>query len=170
MKKIVFVVGFCLCLFTCEKDDICQEGAAITPRLIVTFYDNSEPELKKDAENFLLYGVLDNGDILYFETQTPRATDSINVPLKTYANLTKLYFHKDINTSAENILDTGNKDAVDVNYTRQEIYISRACGFIYHYTDLNPELIEDDDNWILDIETTNTTIENETASHVKIYH
>jgi len=168
-NKLIIAISF-LILFTCEKDDICEEGAAIIPRLIVTFYNAQIPEEKKSADNFLLYGIYDNNDTIYFETASPRSTDSIIVPLKTNTNLTTLYFHKDIDVNADDIMESGNSDAIDFSYTRQEVYISRACGYIYNYFDLNPSIVSDSSNWILSTEIISSTIENEIESHVKIFH
>ena len=40
---------------SCESDDICPESSQKTPRLIITFYDISNPELRKDVENLAIY-------------------------------------------------------------------------------------------------------------------
>ena len=61
MKKTIALLLFFSILWCCEKDDICEEGAAITPQLIITFYDYTNPTEKKDVEDF----IFDSGR--YFE-------------------------------------------------------------------------------------------------------
>lgn len=167
MKHKITLFLFCITLFTCEKDDICEEGAAITPQLIVTFYDNSNPTEKKDVEDFMIYGVNDNNEAVLLTTTSITTTDSIAAPLRTDSDITRLVFHKNIENSD---FETGNYDIVQMSYFRQDVYISRACGYIQNFTELNTSLETDSDNWIFNTEIINTSIENETAAHVKIYH
>lgn len=175
MKNKLSILILCLTLFTCEKDDICEEGLAITPQVIVTFYDINNPTEKKEVEDLLIFGLDDINEPVGLANVT--STDSIAFPLRTNFDLTKIVFHNsysiDDNDTPDNTDDDivlGNQDLIEFNYTRQEVYISRACGYIYNYFDLNPALVTDTNNWILNIETSNSTIENETAPHVKIYH
>ena len=63
-----------------------------------------------------------------------------------------------------------NEDLVDFTYTIKEVFISRACGYIANYENLAVDLTADADNWIKNIVVENTTVENENAAHVKIYH
>jgi hypothetical protein len=167
MKKTIALVLFCSILWCCEKDDICEEGAAITPQLIITFYDNTNPTEKKDVENFIVYGVNDNNEAVLLTTTSITTTDSIAAPLRTDSDITKLVFHKNIENSD---FETGNYDIVQMSYSRQDVYISRACGYVQNFTELNTSLETDLDNWISSTEIINTSIENETSAHVKIYH
>ena len=64
----------------------------------------------------------------------------------------------------------GNPDTVDVNYIRDDIYVSRACGYKATFTNLGATPLADADNWIANITIENNTINNENAAHINIYH
>lgn len=167
MKKLIAILVFTFALISCEKDDICPEGSAVTPRLIVTFYDNIDPTEKKDVDNLLVYGVNDNNEAVFFNNITISTTDSIAVPLRNDLDFTKLVFHRDIENSD---FETGNLDFMIANYSREEVYISRACGYVNNFVDLTTTIETDSNNWILDSEIINSNLENETSAHVKIFH
>lgn len=169
MKKILLLA--CLfSLFTCEKDDICEEGAAITPRLILTFYDETDPTEKKNVNDLFVFGFDDDNQIVLFQSSTITTTDSIAFPLRTDVNITRIGFFIDAEEDDNNNIISNNQDIIDFNYTRNDVYVSRACGFKATYLDLAPTLEGDSDNWILNIETVNQNVENELEAHVKIYH
>ena len=42
MKK--FICLFLIVIFSCEKDDICPETTQTTPRLVIEFYDLTNPD------------------------------------------------------------------------------------------------------------------------------
>ena len=167
MKKTIALLLFFSIFWCCETDDICEEGVAITPQLIVTFYDSANPTEKKGVENFIVYGVNDNNEAILLTSSSIATTDSIAAPLRTDSDVTRLVFHKNIENSD---FETGNYDIIQMSYTREDIYISKACGFIQNFLELNTNLETDIDNWILNTEIINTSIENETSAHVKIYH
>ncbi|NJM80828.1 MAG: hypothetical protein HC854_16675 [Flavobacterium sp.] len=62
------------------------------------------------------------------------------------------------------------EDIITFNYTKEDIYISRACGFrtVFNLNDADPVITIVDD-WIKDIEVIQPSIENENETHVKIY-
>lgn len=176
MKKILLLACF-FSLFTCEKDDICEEGAAVTPQLIITFYDETNPTQKKNVDNLFVFGVDDNNEAVLFQSSTITTTDSIAFPLRTDTNITRIIFFNEAfvndngtDESNDDFIDTTNQDIMDFSYTRNDVYVSRACGFKATYLDLLPNLEADADNWILNTETVNQNVENETEAHVKIYH
>ena len=37
--------------YNCESDDICPESTLTTPRMIITFYDVNNPEVRKKVES-----------------------------------------------------------------------------------------------------------------------
>ena len=54
MKKIVFItlsLFLAVSFWNCEKDDICAEGTPVTPRLIIEFYDATNPTVLKNVTN-----------------------------------------------------------------------------------------------------------------------
>jgi hypothetical protein len=176
MKKILLLA--CLfSLFTCEKDDICAEGSAVTPQLIVSFYDETNPTQKKTVDNLYVVGYNSDNQMVTFASTGEETRDSILVPLRTDANITKIGFHRDYeiddndtpNDTSDDII-LGNEDLIDFGYTRSDVYVSRACGFIANYLGLSTTLGPDSDNWILNTEIVKENVENEIEAHVKVYH
>ena len=152
---------------SCEKDDICAESTPTTPRLIVRFYDTNSPDQTKPVTDLLVYGVNELDQVVFFDNMFHSTTDSIAIPLRTDSNITRLVFHRDLDLSD---FQTGNLDVISTNYTKNDIYVSRACGYKNIYNDLAATIESDTDNWIINVEIINTTVENETSAHVKIFH
>ena len=163
--KIIIIAIFIANLFLgCEKDDICEAGTPTTPRMIVEFYDNLNPTVKKTVTNLgivadgMTTGLLFNG------------VSKIEVPLQTTADITKYSFIYD----SQNIdLSIRNEDKITINYTRNDAFISRACGYKTVFTLLdNPNGIVktiDTNNWIKEIVIQKYKILNEDEVHVKIF-
>lgn len=168
MKKIVSFFILIVFIFACEKDDICADGTPTTPRLIVKFYDATLPDETKTVANLAVYGLNDQNEPVFFDNIAN--TDSLAVPLRTDANVTQLVFHKDI-TDLNDLL-VGNPDNLDISYNREDQYVSRACGYKAIFELLSTNLTTDVDNWILNIEinTDNSTVENEQEAHIKVFH
>ena len=68
-----------------------------------------------------------------------------------------------------------NIDILEITYTSEFQYVSRACGFKSIFTNLSVNIVSDGDNWITSsalspaiIET--QTLENENDVHVYLYH
>lgn len=159
--KIAFFILIGIIPFAgCEKDDICVDGD--TPFLIMRFYDATDSTEFKDVSNLVVRGLVspDTLDII-----TNAASDSIAVPLRSdFANTTFIL--------SQQTTDDGpiNYDVLTYSYETKEVYISRACGFIANYENLDTDLTIDTDNWIKSIEIVNPTIENSDTAHVKIFH
>jgi hypothetical protein len=178
MKKIVSF--FILLVFTisCEKDDICADGTLTTSQLIVTFYDNNNRTQKKEVTDLFLFAVNDDNDPVLFRNSIIKSVDSIAFPLRTDKNLTRviLYNQAFVNDggtpddSNDDFIDTLNQDIIDFSYIQNDIYVSRACGYKAVFTELSDNLETDINNWILDIEIVNPTVENEQAAHIKVFH
>ena len=168
MKK--FVAFFMLITFvvSCEKDDICPDGTPTTAQLVVRFYDANIPDDLKTVSNLALYALDDLDQAVFFESIESR--DSIAIPLRTDTNITRLVFHKDLLDLGD--LTAGNPDNVAINYTREDVYVSRACGFKTIFDLQNTNITTDADNWISSIEiiNENSTIENENSAHIKVFH
>ena len=178
MKKIIaffIILGFASS--SCEPDDICDPNTPTTPRLLIKFYDKTIPSLQKNVENLKVIGEgMDEGVVL-----NPSATgdakylsnsNSILLPLNTASDIVKYKF----------ILRFGNKDPLLINtdnlefkYTRENIYVSRACGFKTNFTlDLeNPFTHTDttpvDGKWIEYIIVLQKNITNENETIIKIF-
>jgi hypothetical protein len=161
-KFFLYILVFSTILVGCTSDDICSEGSATTPLLIITFKDFTNPELAKQVSS-LTVKTADESAITLINRVT---TDSIAIPLNNNSNSTQLYFIK--NDSDDN---TGNIDTLTFTYERQDIYVNRACGFIANYTNLQGNLeTENNTNWIQQISILKTTIEDETSAHITILH
>jgi hypothetical protein len=163
--KIIAIAIFIANLFLgCEKDDICEAGTPTTPRMIVEFYDNLNPATKKTVTNL---GIVADGmttGILY------NGVSTIEVPLQTTADITKYSFILD----SQNVdLLLRNEDKIDINYTRNDVFISRACGYktVFKILDNPNGIIKtiDTDNWIKEIVIQQYNILNEDEVHVKIF-
>lgn len=170
MKKIIALFLVFLVFMTCEKDDICPEETATTPRLIVRFYDALIRENTKSVSGLFVYGINDADETVFFKNVSISTTDSIAIPLRTDIDVIKLVFHKDLVDTSD--LLVGNPDTIDVKYKREDVYVSRACGYKATFTNLETDFIIVTDNWIssIDIVAENNTIENENAAHINIYH
>ena len=167
MKKILLLLFIAVSFSGCEKDDICTDET--TPRLILEFFDVSNPTVPKNVINLKVKGVNSMLDLDLFT-----GVSKVELPLDITQDTTK--YSLILNSTGS--LGTPNEDFLEFNYTRQDIFVSRACGFKTVFT-LNsfpngvivtnaaaPDLF-----WIqpenINIETTNIATENET--HVKIY-
>ncbi|MEZ4797333.1 MAG: DUF6452 family protein [Flavobacteriaceae bacterium] len=154
-------------VYKCEKDDICSAETGTTPKLILRFYDISDEEETKQVPNLLVYGINDANEIVLFDHigTTAINKDSIAIPLRTDGNATRFVLHRDFEGN-----DTGNIDVITANYIGEDIYVSRACGYKTIYNALALDLEPDSDNWVINSEIINRTVENETTAHVKIFH
>ncbi|MCX2719348.1 DUF6452 family protein [Lentiprolixibacter aurantiacus] len=167
MKKNLFLFIIILGTFlinACEKDDICVDGD--TPLLVLRFYDAEDTAALKSVSNLRILGAGQESPV---NTFADRATvDSVAIPLRADQSTTQFYIILD--SSDENDLETGNIDTLDFAYTVEEIFVSRACGFIANYNDLTPQLTTGPENWIQSIEVVDTTVTNQFSAHVKIFH
>lgn len=149
MKKYFLVTLIVFTLFTsCIKDDFCVDP--ITPNLVISFYDNDSPDNLKRTTDLTVWA--EGKEELY----TSASLDSILIPLDPVNDMTVYYL---------SLADV--EDEITITYTRKEVFVSRSCGFKYNFENL--EVPINTDNWILDIQITNQTVENETE-HIKILY
>ncbi|MFP4846292.1 DUF6452 family protein [Winogradskyella sp. PE311] len=182
MKKIkILLLVFALGFISCERDDICAESTATTPQLIIEFYDASNPDDLKSVPRLTVYGEgLPNpnppetavDETIIFNTNT----NAISLPLlignEGETTTSRFILEQDTNLRLdEDDTTVSNIDIIDISYTSEFIYVSRACGYksIFNNLDLDIEAI-DGTFWINNIEITETTIENENTVHVRILH
>ena len=161
---------------SCEKDDICDANTPTTPRLIIEFYDINNPTILKNVTNLKVIG---NGSTegIVFNTSTTDSkyltSDSkISIPLKTDMDLTTYQFILNYGNNNPTLIDT---DEVTFNYTREVVYISRACGFktLFTLNQSNP-LVQTavpttKQNWMTIISVEKSNIANENETHIKVY-
>ncbi|MGW9685846.1 DUF6452 family protein [Flagellimonas sp. 2504JD1-5] len=170
MKKIlpILLLAFLFIqLASCEKDDICVEGD--TPLLVIGFFDINNPEQSKDVPSLRIKEVILDNNV---NTITDRASnlDSIGIPLRIDATSTQFAFITNSADDATTGEETGNIDTLTISYNTRDAFVSRACGFVANFDDVNVGLPASTSNWIQDITIVQQTIENSSNIHVKIFH
>lgn len=167
MKKKLFLLIITLGAFlisACEKDDICVDGD--TPLLVLRFYDALDTTSLKSVSNLRIIGAGQEGPVTTFADRS--TADSVAIPLR--ADQSSTQFFVILNSADEGELETGNIDTLSFSYGVDEVFVSRACGFIANYNGLSPELTTGSENWIQSVEIVDTTITNQFSAHVKIFH
>jgi hypothetical protein len=161
MIKNVILVGLILCTFLgCSKDDICSEDTPTTPLLIITFNDIANPTARKTVPG-LIVRTTDEDQTVVIST----ASDSIAIPLQTGFDAIQYEFITN-NGEADELTD-----AYTFDYTRDDIYVNRACAFKTIYKDLSAtESDTGSTDWIFNLIINNQTVENETAAHITFFH
>lgn len=157
IKILLFV--FIIAFYSCEKDDICIEEN--TPHLIIRFYDKVNTSETKNVEQLKVSVKNSLDEIIDIGAIT--TTDSIVIPLNVDLDNTQIILSKNTNGTNDNI------DGFTLNYMRDEIFISRSCGYKILYKDIQINNLATND-WIENIARNNTNIENETAAHLSIFH
>ncbi|MCF6128766.1 DUF6452 family protein [Flavobacterium sp. AS60] len=163
MKKILTLLLITISLSSCEKDDICIDET--TPRLILEFYDISNPSNLKNVVNLKIKGVGQTDDLGIYN-----AVSKIELPLDITQDTTQysLILNSTSSTGA-------NEDFLQFNYTRQNVFVSRACGYktVFELNGFPSGVIKTDAAipegfWIQDINILTTNIETENETHIKI--
>lgn len=173
-KRLFFLLIIVIFVFqSCEKDDICAEGTPTTPRMVIEFYDRQNTTVLKNVANLKVIGMgQENGIVFNPQAQGESRyyvnDNTIKIPLKTFENSTTYRFI--INAD----LPSANEDIFTLNYSRNDIYISKACGFktlfLLNSENIIPTNPEGDNNlWIESIEIFENNINNEEDIHLKIY-
>lgn len=175
MKKFsLLVILVVLTAISCESDDICAESTVTTPHLIIRFYNVDDQEQTKQVRLLTVNGLDETGNALG-DILTSVSTDSIVLPLQFgnegIVSKTRFELKKDSDFDNDNNNTTfSNTDVIEVSYTPEFIYVSRACGYKSIFNNTQNTLILDTDNWIASYEIINPTIENENAAHIILYH
>lgn len=162
MKNIFIIALFCLLFTACEKDDICDAATVTTPKVVITFYDKvAISELKKVVNlsvNATNYGTLSFNDV-----------NTIKIPLQTSQDATIFNFVKN---GADTDSSNDVTDVLSFAYTREQLFVSRACGYktIFNLTNSNTDiLVLGGTDWIDHVEIIKPKIETENETHIKIY-
>jgi len=177
MKKFlnILIVVIAFSFSSCEKDDICANSTPTTPRLVINFYDRENPDLQKNVSNLTAKAVGEAKPII-FNTATSATEitkyyatgNTISLPLRLNADET---VYELTQNAGEPTLT--NTDTIVINYTKREIYVSRACGYKTNFRldSENPiqRPINDTSEWINNLIVLTTNIENENETHVSIY-
>lgn len=172
MKKIIVLLLIsCFSFSGCEKDDICDGNTLTTPRLVITFYDINNSSTEKSVTNL---SIIANGmeDGITYEGSTLINGSTVAIPLKTDLDTTTFRFILNFGSSNTALV---NEDIIEFNYGRENIFVSRACGFktnfILNTTDpiIHTDAPTADLKWIQYYEVENRIIANENETHLKIY-
>ena len=156
-------------LSKCEKDDICSESTPTSPMLVIDFYEFLNPSVSKSFQKLEIFDVENPEKILVFEGE-----NQILLPLKTDSQ-TSTYIFKLYYTNI-NVVMT-NEDVVEIRYTKDDIYISRACGYKSNFTlsdsdplNPNPKITDSgsDELWIKETIVRQPVITNENETHLDI--
>jgi hypothetical protein len=172
MKKIVLLVFvLALSFSSCEKDDICDANTITTPRLVISFYDAINSTTLKNVTNLKIIGEGMTEGIIFKNSNLINGS-TVSIPLKTDADATSFRFilnHGNTNTALV------NEDILKFDYTRQNLFVSRACGFKTNFI-LNPQnpfthtdAAVPDQKWIQHIAVKNSTLDNENETHIEIF-
>jgi hypothetical protein len=174
MKKIFLLLLVVFSFSSCEKDDICDAATSTTPRLVIEFYDTliATPTLKNLTNLKAVAAGMSDGVV--FNT-----TLAVTNPLRYLTNASKIYLPLDPSASTttytltNNFGDTtANADVLTFNYTKKEVYVSRACGYkyLFNLTNSNTNILTPDtNNWIKNIIIVKPNLETENEVHIKIF-
>ena len=177
MKKIFSLLLLVIVTSSsCEKDDICDANTPTTPRLVIEFYNITTPSVLKNVTNLKVIGDGKTEGIVFNSSATDDSKyltngSSISIPLKTDANSTKYSFILNSGNSNPELID---KDEVTFNYTRTDVFVSRACGFKTLFV-LDPTKIihtaapATKSKWMQFITIEKSNIDNENETHIKVY-
>jgi hypothetical protein len=177
MKKIIIlVVALTISFSSCEKDDICDAKTPTTPRLVIGFYDFLNPSVLKNVTNLKVVGI-GMPDGIVFNTATGDAKyltneNTISIPLKTVGTSTSFSFTLNSGNTNPALV---NIDNIKFDYTTQQLFVSRACGYktTFILNPINPYTHTDaavaDKKWIQYISVEKSNIENENETHIKIF-
>ena len=157
MKKYFLILSLIsLLVSSCEKDDFCIDP--VTPNMIIRFYDATNPTESKSVSNLSVYP---EG---YEEIYSNISIDSLLLPLDVMNN--EIIY---------NLSSEGNQDILTITYDVEEKFVSRSCGFKAIFRNVIVTS-EPSNEWILGLTesgnntVTISTIEDESAAHVQIYH
>ncbi|WAC02287.1 DUF6452 family protein [Lacinutrix neustonica] len=181
MKNLKIMV-FAVCafsLFTCEKDDLCDENTPVTPRMIFEFRDLANPESTKNVAGLRVEDPDDSSRFLEAYSGSSSELQMI-LPLKTdrieveeegeieYVGETKFVVYKEYVDD----MTTGNADTITITYKIKDLYVSRACGYKTTYENVSVTIEPDGDNWMLfeDATNENQSVLNEDETHWTIRH
>jgi hypothetical protein len=163
MKKIILLLFIFVFTINCEKDDICDPAKATTPRLVIKFFNASNINEEKTVSNLIVY--YNNKPI-----DSITNSSSIKIPLNTATDETSLRF---VLNGFNDITTDDNEDIVTFNYTRQDVYVSRACGYktLFELAPTNPVIVAADaQNWIQNTSVIQPVIKDENETHLHIFY
>jgi hypothetical protein len=178
MKKILLLLVLSLFSFSaCEKDDICDANTATTPRVVIQFYDITNPTVLKNVTNLKVIGEGMPEGIVFNPTATGEAKyltnlSKIAISLKTDADLSTYSFILNSGNSNVNLI---NEDKISFFYTRNNVFVSRACGYktLFAFNPLLPysqtAVPVTNLKWMQYVSVEKNNIDTENETHIKIF-
>lgn len=163
MKKIWFGALIVLGFLACEKDDICDGGDSETPNVVISMFDNNNPEVPKPAAKVCI--IADN----YSDTIVYKQTSRIELPLQITTNETgwNVLLYQPTATNDTIILT----DHLNFNYQTNEVYVSKACGYKVNFTEFSTTKDNaTSQSWIQSIFPLTNEIINEDNAHVQLFY
>ncbi len=152
LKKIYSFIFLSALFFSCEKDDTCL--SPMTPKLILRFYDASDPGTIKSVANLSLIALPNNDTLINNEEK-----DSLSIPLNVNKNDCKFILAKGT-----------NNDTISLSYVRKNIFVSKSCGYKTIFNDFQASIQSDNQNWMDYLKINTHKINIDTTAHVKIFH
>jgi hypothetical protein len=153
----------------CQRDDICPVSTPTTPLLRISFFDVNERDVPKPPTNLRIKAA-DLEPILPDRVNV----SEISIPLRPNANVTEYQFILNATgspaTGQDPPADNSNTDRILFSYTPEQVYINRACSYKVNYLNLTAIVQQDNNNWIRSITVQERNVENETSTHIFIYH
>lgn len=181
MKKVLLLLFLISFTFACESDDICDAGTPTTPRIVIQFINFDNQTLTKNVTNLKIIATGMPEGIILTPNALPIANQyllnnafEVKIPLKIDADSTTYQFILNANSTSGSTAT----DIIQFNYVRTNEFVSRACGYRTFFSFANtgtvPFIINGNANstsgtWIKDFQILNTTIENESTTHIKIF-
>ncbi len=176
MKKnsLCILIIMVLCSLACERDDICAATTQTTARLIIEAVDEDTPTESLNIQGLRIQGVGNDAPLILDGLQEVSTTSTLALPLRTDVDSTMYVLHLMYTEGVNGMPPGGNPDTITVRYTREDRFVSRACGFstIYNTISIRIEDSNDDDLWITQIRTENDNqiIEDEAEPHFFLLH
>ncbi len=187
MKRIYYLlIATVISVFSlsCERDDICAETTATTPRLRIEFYDTANTADLKSVSRISVYGeglftdlpIIKNDSTLLFDENSTEVALPLKIDTEATINTTRFILEKETNLRLDDdATTTSNTDVIEITYVPEFVYVSRACGYKSIYKALQVTIIDDGDLWLSYSSFPNTsestiTVENENETHVQLFH
>jgi len=156
MNKIFrFVVIFLFLsglFLACRKDDICTEEA--TPKTGLGFYDLANPDTLKSVDLLTVIALPDKDTLI-----KKKEKSKIHLP-----------FNVNADTCSFILVNDTNPDTLTFHYTREDVFVSQACGYRTIFHNLSIDLHPDNNLWIQDIIILYPDIITSDSTYVKILH
>ena len=163
MKKYfgILLLGVFL-INSCEKDDFCTT-TPVTPNLVIRFYDKDDITTKKSVSRLSVIAQSKTDSLM-----TDQTLDSIAIPLNGEASETIYIFKMN---DQDGKLHSNKTATLTINYSAQEDYVSRSCGYRYIFKNVAISIDPSNNDWISSISNNSISeISNQIQSHVQIFH